>query len=137
MRDSAADIATVLAGAGLSLTNGTNLFLGPMPEDDDTVPDKCVAVLQTGGGAPLGFIGGGKKAFVSVSCQIRVRGDREDFQAGQTLACGILEALNQTAPSPYVAIRVRESAPFYGGTDSADRPQWSLNVVLQYVNAPS
>lgn len=138
MRDTADDIATVLAAVGaLSLvrppTAGANLFLGPMPEE----PGPCVAVLQTGGGSPEAYIGGGKQAYLSVACQIRVRAPREDFQAGQTLAFGIFEALNQTSPSPYVVWTVRESSPFYGGTDGADRHGWSLNVVAEYINTPA
>ncbi|WP_167510918.1 hypothetical protein [Corallococcus interemptor] len=48
-RDTAADLAAILASSGLELSAGTNLFLGPALEDDDaTVPDVSCFVLQTG-----------------------------------------------------------------------------------------
>jgi hypothetical protein len=142
MRDAADDLATVLAAAGLGLTKGTNLFIGPMPEaglstDGYTAPDKCVSVQLTGGSSPEGFVGQGKKALLHPRCQVMIRGNRDAFALGQALAFGVFEALNQTAPSPYVSVTVRESSPFFGGPDDKDRPQWSLNVDLTYLNAPT
>jgi hypothetical protein len=142
MHDSASDIATTLAAAGLGLTTGANLFIGRLPEaglasDGVPAPDACVAVLQTGGGAPLPFVGQGRKALLSVACQVRVRSGREDFQGGQALAFAVWEALNQTTPSPYLSVVLRESTPFYGGPDNEDRHLWALNVALTYVNVPA
>jgi hypothetical protein len=143
MLDAADTLATILAGASLGLTQGTNLFKGPMPEaglaSDGTplAPAKCVSVLPTGGAQPQGFIGQGKKSMLYPRCQIRVRSDAEDFSGGQTLAFGIHEALNQTTSGSVFAIQCRESSPFYGGTDSAGRHLWALNVDLGYVNSPA
>ena len=43
------DVGAYLAAAGLSLTVGTNLFYGRLPD----TPDKCVAIYETGGAAPV------------------------------------------------------------------------------------
>jgi hypothetical protein len=142
MVDPADALATVLAAAGLSLTRGTNLFVGQMPPaglaiDGVTVAGKCVSVLATGGSSPQGFVGQGKKAVLYPRCQITVRGDVEAYQAGQTLAFGVFEALNQTTTGTFFAIQVRESAPAYMGQDSARRDRWVLNVDLAYVNSPA
>lgn len=142
MRDTADDIATVLAGAGLSLVKGTNLFLGLMPpaglsSDGVTVPAKCVSVMHTGSPSPQGFVGQGKKALATASCQIVVRGEREDRQGTRDLAFAIYEALNQTTPAPYVSMMVRESTPLEGPADDGQRPRWVMNAQAQYVNAPT
>lgn len=131
------DLAAVLEAAGLSLvrppTANANLFLGVMPEDDDsTVPDRCVAILETGGRPPVPFVGGGRVTYRRVTCQVRVRGPREDFANGQTLARAVLDALNLATVSGYVQVRVRESAPFYGGTDQSDRHGWAMNVEAEF-----
>lgn len=133
MRDVAKDLADVLQASGLSLTEGDSLYVGQLwPEDDPDTPDKCVAVLQTGGAPPSAFIGGGQKADRFVTCQVRVRGDREEFLVGQSLALACSSALNQIAPSPYTSITVRESSPLFLGADKADRPAWSFNVEARY-----
>jgi hypothetical protein len=74
---------------------------------------------------------------LSPSCQVRVRGNREDFQAGQTLAFSVMDAINLATHASYIDIRVRESSPFYVGPDGADRHMWSLNVEIRYVNTPA
>lgn len=142
MRDAAADICTILAAAGLGLAEGTSLFVGPMPEhglaaDGLSAPAKCASVMPTGGGSPEAFVGKGRKALLYPTCQVRIRSDREDFAGGQALAFAALEALNQISWPPYVSIRVRESAPFYGRTDAAGRHHWGFNVELQYLNDPA
>lgn len=142
MRDTADDIATVLAAAGLGLVKGSNLFLGVMPEpglasDGVTVPAKCVAVLVVGSPSPQGFLGQGKKTLTYTTCQVVVRGDREDRQGARDLAFGIFEALNQTTPAPYVAMMVREGAPLEAPPDGGQRPRWVMNATGSYVNAPT
>lgn len=134
MRDVAADLAAVLAAAGLDLTTGTNLWIGQLPpERDPHGPDKAVAILQTGGNRPQSFVGQKQKALLAPSCQVRVRGNREDPAGSHSLALACFAALNQIAPAPYISIRATESSPFFVGMDSADRPQWTFTVECQYL----
>jgi hypothetical protein len=134
MRDAAADIATIIEAGGLGLTQGTNLFIGPMPEDDDnTVPDKCVAVMMTGGAEPIVYLNGTvKRSVFRPQVTVRIRGNREDYSDGQALAFDIFNIVHLAVASPYIQILANESAPFYGGTDGSDRHLWSLNVDLEY-----
>jgi hypothetical protein len=121
-RDTAADLASILGAGGLGLSIGTNLFLGPVIEDDDAVvPDLACFVLQTGGDAPVSYLGGGRKTYRAITCQVRIRSARESFQAGHLLALAALDALHLADAAPYTLIEVEEGSPSYFGTDSSDR----------------
>lgn len=63
------DIATYLDAQQASLTLGTNLFLGRMPD----APDTCVALYEYGGSAPDNTMGGGLPVLQNPSVQIAVR----------------------------------------------------------------
>lgn len=133
MRDVGSDIAAILEAAGIGLTTGVNLWIGQMPDAEDTA-DLAVAVMQTGGNEPEPFVGGGRRVMLSPSCQVRVRGNREDYREAKQLALACASALNEISPAPYVRISLTESAPFFVGMDSADRPIWTLHVEAQYVD---
>ncbi len=134
-RDTAADVATLLAAAELGLSVGTNLFLGPTLEADDaTVPDVSCFVLQTGGDAPQGYLGG-RKVYRTVTCQVRVRSDRESFRAGQSLALAALHVLHLANAAPYVLMEVDEGSPSYIGTDGSDRHWWTFTVDASFVDS--
>ena len=49
------DMMTLIAGSGLGLTAGTNLFAGTWPDS----PDKACAVYETGGAQPVHAMGAG------------------------------------------------------------------------------
>lgn len=131
-----ADIAGILEGAGLGLsTSGSpkNLFTGPMPgAEGSLVADESVAVLETGGPLAHPYIGGGRKTYRQVTCQVMVRSDPQDWAGGLALARGVYDALQLSTLSPYVQITIREGAPFYGGRDEQERHQWAMNVVAEY-----
>lgn len=134
-RDTAADLASILAAGGLGLSIGTNLFLGPDIEDDDAVvPDVACFVLQTGGDAPVSYVGGGRKTYRANTCQVRIRSARESFQSGHVLALGALDALHLANAAPYVLIEVEEGSPSYVGTDGSDRHWWSFTVNAEFVD---
>jgi hypothetical protein len=63
------DIATYLDAQQASLTLGTNLFLGRMPDS----PDTCVVLYEYGGSAPDNTMGGGLPVLQNPSVQIAVR----------------------------------------------------------------
>lgn len=135
-RDVASDLALVLEASTLGLARppamAANLFLGALPEDDDfSVPDVAVAILSTGGANVEPYLGG-RSAYMRATCQVLVRGPREDYETGQLLALGVHSALTLPELDPYVYVKVRESAPFRLPTDGSDRPLWSLNVEAQY-----
>lgn len=140
LRNVASDLAGLLEAAGLGLArppSGLNLYLGALPEDDDeTVPDTAVAIIPTGGASPEPYLGGARRQYLRATCQVLVRGPREDYATGQALAVGVWEALSLATLSPYVALRVREAAPFPLSRDDEDRGLWSLNVEAEYVSAP-
>jgi hypothetical protein len=134
-RDTAADLVALLGSAGLGLSVGSNLFVGPDLEDDDaTVPDTAVFVLQSGGDPPLSYIGSGRKTYRTTTCQVRIRSARESFQAGHLLALGALDVLHLATLPPYVRVSVSEGSPSYFGTDSSDRHRWSFTVDAEFVD---
>lgn len=135
-RDTAADLASILAASGIGLTVGTNLFLGPAIEDDDAViPDVSCFILQTGGDPPLTYLGGGRTSYREVTCQVRIRSARESFQAGHLLALAALDALHLASAPPYVKVEVEEGSPNYFDTDGSDRHWWSFTVSAAFVDA--
>ncbi|QSQ17182.1 hypothetical protein [Myxococcus landrumensis] len=135
-RDVAADLAQLLAAGGLGLNVGANLFLGPALEADEaTVPDVSCFVLQTGGDAPLSYLGGGRRTYRTVTCQVRVRSARESFRGGQALALAALDVLHLANAAPYVLIEVGEGSPNYIGTDGSDRHWWTFTVDASFVDA--
>lgn len=134
-RDTAADLATILAAGNLGLRLGESLFLGPTLEDDDaTVPDVACFVLQTGGEPPQSYIGGGRKTYRTVTCQVRVRSARESFREGQALALAALDVLHLVNAAGYVLIEVDEGSPNYVGTDGSDRHWWTFTVDASFID---
>ena len=84
------DIGTYLAAnvTDTSLTLGTNLFLGRLPD----TPDTCVGVFETGGLPPVDTGGGSTlPAFTQPRFQTMVRAD--DYAAASSLAEDIFKKL--------------------------------------------
>lgn len=134
LRDTASDLATVLAGAGLGLVLGTNLFIGPLrAADEEAVADEAVFVLGTGGEQEP-YLAGGKKTMIEASVQTLIRGKPSDFESAQNLAFGVFEALNLTQPAGYVSVIAREGAPYFLGPDGTGRPLFTLNLTCSYVH---
>lgn len=128
-----AAVADALAAAGLSLAKGVNLFRGPVRPDLLGVANKAVFCLATGGPRNERFLGTASDYRVS-TVQIRVRTGPGEFDAGQTLARAIRDALHATQPEGYVSMQVREGEPnFLGQFADDDTYQWSLNVELERV----
>lgn len=63
------DLATYLDAQQATLTLGTNLFVGRMPD----APDTCVTLYEYGGVAPDNTMGGGLPVLQNPSVQIAVR----------------------------------------------------------------
>lgn len=135
LKNAAADVMAALSGlvvSGVELTDGVNLFNGGVRPNDET-PAPCVFLLNTGGGAPSPYVSGSRRSMYFATVQVMVRGAVEDFEAGESLARGVLAELALLVPTGYVSIFARESAPTPIGYDDAGRPMWSLNFEVQYV----
>lgn len=134
MSDSqAVDIADVLAGvSSLALTLGDDLHVSQMPATG-TIP--CVAVLDS----PVGV---GPSPALNVTetihgsfVQIRVRGDRNGYQAARALAGAIKDELHglrdQTINGTRYILVWAQSDVLWLGYDENQRPEFSINFRIQ------
>jgi hypothetical protein len=126
------DIATYLDAQQASLTLGTNLFLGRMPDS----PDACVALYEYGGSAPDNTMGGGLPVLQNPSVQIAVR---EVLYASAesliSLCWGTLEGIIDMSLSGTRYNRVTAiQSPFVLERDSQDRVIFvqNFNVTRAY-----
>ena len=95
------DVQTYLAGAGLGLTAGTNLFRSLMPP----TPDVAVALHLYDGFPPepgLGSDGGVLRAEYPM-IQVEVRGVEDDFDGPYAMAQQIMEKLLLVGSRPSIA----------------------------------
>jgi len=122
------DVGTFLAAnvTDTALTQGTNLFLGRMPE----APDTCVSVYQTAGRAPTDVFGGDTAPPIeNPGLMIHVRAVAySDCQAlaedvMKTLSKVINEALSGTTYYKVAAVQ----SPFALDRDDKDRMVFSCN----------
>ena len=137
MKDVASDLVDVLKGqtlGGVLLARGTNLFVGLMPEDDDSITnDNCVAIVETGGPPPNRFLGNASRV-MNPTAQVLVRGkaSNADPQAAKDFARAVFAALELPDVAGYLWVKVRESSPFPVPADSGMRPRWVFNVEAAY-----
>lgn len=126
------DVATHIAGLVLGLTVGTNLFMGPVRAQSESVPAAAVFVHSEGGDAPEPYLGTGTSDW-QPEVTVTVRGAPEAFQTGQTLARSILKALHLADVPGYYLCEAQQSEPDYVGRDDAGCPEWEMDFVLGYV----
>jgi hypothetical protein len=136
LKNPASDLASALTGTsvgGVTLTTGTNLFATqhwPVPAD------LHVQLLNTGGPPADPYISPTASAYFRAQVQVLIYGTpgEDGFTAGETLARGVLGALQQARPSGYVSVTFGESQPTYVGPDPESmRHVWSLNATAAYV----
>lgn len=123
----------VLAAAGIGLTEGSNLFAGPVRPPIEggrgSVPSECVFCLATGGPEPFRFIASTNNAMILHSVvQVTIRSDRNNFESGQTLARNVWDSLETDDWSGYIEAKARESEPLYIGIDDIEHHRWVVNV---------
>lgn len=113
------DLATYLDSQQASLTLGTNLFLGRMPDS----PDACVALYEYGGSAPDNTMGGGLPVLQNPSVQIAVRAVLyASAESLINLCWGTLEGIVDMSLSGTRYNRVTAiQSPFVLERDSQDR----------------
>lgn len=126
--------AKLAATGALSLVEGTNLFRGPLREDEaQGVPVGIAVFVTTQDGAPPSpYMGATPESFWTAQVRIRVRSARDAFDAGQTHARLILTTLHLATLTGYVACRSTNSEPGYLGVDPTDHHQWLVVVELWY-----
>jgi len=129
----ATDIAVELAGAGISLTLGTNLFTGPIRDVSATtgVPKNAVFVKGLPGGLPERTMGEGDELRSPlVSIQVRWT----TFNDGDTKVRQIQEALQAASISGYLDVLAQQSEPLVLPPDNEGLHQWSMIFLLKYLD---
>jgi hypothetical protein len=122
------DIKDFLVAGGLSLTFGTNLFVGKEPES----PDSCVTIFDTPGAPPDRYFNQSQK-YDRPSIQIRVRDN--DYRNGWALTNSIKNLLHSYPPSvqsgtTYTAIFCSQE-PALLDWDGNDRARFVVSFDIQ------
>ena len=117
-----------------TLTLGTNLFLGRMPE----TPDTCVAIIETSGQSPIEAMGGSTlPAYTRPRAQILVRA--ADYATASGLAEDIFKKLtlidNESLSGVYYLRVEGLQSPFYLDRDGQERAVFSCNYQTSRVLA--
>lgn len=114
------DVANYLQAQVGSLTLGTNLFVGRMPD----TPDTCVALYEYGGSAPTEVMGAPATPPLE-NPRIQVATRAASYASAETLARSIWTALNGVLDETLTATRYNIisaiQSPFPLERDSADR----------------
>lgn len=133
LRDFAADVAAHLAAGGLSLTLGTNLFIGKMPPSRiASAATPLVSVMTIGGPPPIDYCNGSAHTpqLYQPTVQVLVRSPARDWSAGDATARGCFDVMNDTVPTSYFGSRAQTAAPLYLGEDEAGEHSWTIPVTL-------
>ena len=128
----ATDVAAHLAGAGISLTLGTNLFTGPMRDVSASVPKNAVFVKGLPGGLPqrtMGEVDEIRSPLVSVNVRWTT------FDGGDTKIRQIQEALQAAAISGYIDVVAQQSEPLVLPSDNEGLHMFMMIFSLKYVDA--
>jgi hypothetical protein len=128
MNPASKDIADILAGAGLGLTVGINIFIGQEPAS----PASCTTVYDTPGYAPmLTMDGNGHYDYPAI--QVRVR--NISYVNGYSLIGAIKDELHGLAHQwqggvIYELVKCDQD-PFLLDYDDAGRPRFVCNFSIQ------
>ncbi len=128
----ATDVATELAGAGIGLTLGTNLFMGPMRDASASVPKNAVFVKGLPGGLPQRTMGESdeiRSPLVSVNVRWTT------FDAGDTKIRQVQEALQAATISGYIDVVAQQSEPLVLGQDNEGLHMFMMIFSLKYIDA--
>ena len=123
------DVASFLAGAGLGVTLGTNMFFGPQREVSNVVPINAIFLMGRGGPAPI-------RSMTQVSeirnpiVNIRVRWNK--FAAGDTKVRAIQDALQGASISGYLDVEALQSEPSVIGEREEGHHFWLLSIGLAF-----
>lgn len=125
------DVGTYLAAnvTDTTLTLGTNLFLGRLPDS----PDTCVGIYETGGNAPTDVFGGNTAPPIEnagLMCHTRA----SSYSDCQSLAVDIMKTLTKVinealTGTTYYKIEANQS-PFGLERDEQERMIFSCNFMV-------
>lgn len=127
----ATDVATHLAGASISLTLGTNLFVGSIRDVSASVPKNAVFVKGLPGGLPertMGQVDEIRSPLVSVNVRWKTFGD------GDTKIREIQEALQAATIFGYMDVVAQQSEPLVLPPDNEGLHQFMMIFSLKYLN---
>lgn len=128
----ATDVAIFLAGMGISLTFGTNLFTGSIRDVQTGVPKNAVFVKGMPGGLPertMGQVNEIRSPLVSVTVRWTT------FDGGDTKIRQIQEALQAVAISGYLDVVAQQSEPLVLPPDNEGLHMWMMVFSLKFVDA--
>lgn len=126
------ELGTLLAGAGLGLTLGTNLFYGPLPEDPDA--QVCVALVAS----PVAVrpserrFGAAALAYEWPRTQVLTRGLAHDGASALTMARAVYAFLGTVEAQDVGGVLIHEvrclQPPGYLKRDANGRDVYVFNV---------
>lgn len=126
-------VADHLVTEGVVTAKGTDVFDSPPLPPDDTVPEKVIFCFETGGQAPIPYLGGANPSGSDHNrrlVQIRTRSPKHDYADGVTLARAARDAVHRAVLTGFFGVLARESAPTYLGMNDQDQHEWSNNIEL-------
>ena len=127
----ATDVATELAGAGIGLTLGTNLFMGQIRNVSASVPKNAVFVKGLPGGLPQRTMGESdeiRSPLVSVNVRWTT------FDGGDTKIRQVQEALQAATISGYIDVVAQQSEPLVLGQDNEGLHLFMMIFSLKYID---
>lgn len=126
------EIGTYLAAEVGSLTLGTSLFLGRMPED----PDTCAAIYEYGGESPMSVMGGSAMPPLEQP-RIQIASRATGYSSARTLALDAWSALELIMDEDLSGVRFHRvqaiQSPFPLERDSKDRVIFAQNFRVMKV----
>jgi len=128
----ATDVATELAGAGIGLTLGTNLFTGGIRDVRTGIPKNAVFVKGLPGGLPQRTMGESDE-IRSPLVSVNVRWT--NFDGGDTKIRQVQEALQAAAISGYIDVVAQQSEPLVLGQDNEGLHLFMMVFSLKYIDA--
>jgi len=124
------DLGTYLAAQVGTLTLGTNLYLGRMPDE----PDTCVALYEYGGDAPVNVMGGDSMPPVEQP-RIQILTRASGYSSARTLALecwtAVEAVLNESLSGTLYHRVSANQSPFPLERDSHDRVLFAQNFRVQ------
>jgi len=124
------DLGTYLATQVGTLTLGTNLYLGRMPDE----PDTCVALYEYGGDAPVNVMGGDSMPPVEQP-RIQILTRASGYSSARTLALecwtAVEAVLNESLSGTLYHRVSANQSPFPLERDSRDRVLFAQNFRVQ------
>ena len=118
------DLSTYLAAQGIG-TEGTDLFIGAMPDS----PDACVAIYQYSGLTPIKAMGIAAGGYVFERPRVNVRVRSTTFVAGQAKAQDVFDKLGGYSNDgvPGIVFVDALQSPFQLGPDENNRQLFGCN----------